>query len=98
MQRALGLFNSSAANGTGDDRSVRRWGIDSISRPTTAPPPPSGLSSTASLGGGSDTDQSSVKPGQVLSEETLERIIEAVEERVIEELERRGVRYDPGVF
>ena len=33
-----------------------------------------------------------------LDAETVEWIIEAVEQRVIEELERRGLRYNPGVF
>ena len=33
-----------------------------------------------------------------VDEETLEWIIEAVEARVLEELERRGMRYNPGVF
>jgi hypothetical protein len=28
----------------------------------------------------------------------IERIIEAIEERVINELERRGRRFNPGVF
>jgi hypothetical protein len=39
-------------------------------------------------------DQSSA----VVDAETIEWIIEAVEERVLEELERRGLRYNPGVF
>jgi hypothetical protein len=34
----------------------------------------------------------------VINAETIEWIIEAVEERVLEELERRGLRYNPGVF
>ncbi len=34
----------------------------------------------------------------VIDAETIEWIIEAVEERVLEELERRGQRYNPGVF
>lgn len=33
-----------------------------------------------------------------LSEETLDWIVEAVEERILAELERRGLRYQPGVF
>lgn len=33
-----------------------------------------------------------------LTPETLEQIIEAVEERIIEDLERRGLRHNPGVF
>jgi hypothetical protein len=33
-----------------------------------------------------------------LSPEQLERIIEAVEQRVIDELERRGLRHRPEVF
>ena len=40
------------------------------------------------------TDQSPT----VFNAETIEWIIEAVEERVLEELERRGQRYNPGVF
>jgi hypothetical protein len=34
----------------------------------------------------------------VFNAETIEWIIEAVEQRVLEELERRGQRYNPGVF
>jgi hypothetical protein len=30
--------------------------------------------------------------------ELIERIIEAIEDRVIDELERRGRRHNPGVF
>jgi hypothetical protein len=33
-----------------------------------------------------------------LTPEMLERIIDALEERVLEELERRGLRHHPGVF
>lgn len=33
-----------------------------------------------------------------VSEETLEWIIERIEQRIIDELERRGIRYNPGVF
>jgi hypothetical protein len=33
-----------------------------------------------------------------VSEETLEWIIERIEQRIIDELERRGMRYNPGVF
>jgi hypothetical protein len=33
-----------------------------------------------------------------ISDETIEWIIEAVEQRVVEELERRGLRHNPGVF
>jgi hypothetical protein len=33
-----------------------------------------------------------------LSAEALETIIDALEQRVIEELERRGWRHNPGVF
>jgi hypothetical protein len=33
-----------------------------------------------------------------ITAETIEWIIEAVEERVLEELERRGLRHNPGVF
>jgi hypothetical protein len=33
-----------------------------------------------------------------VDEATIEWIIEAVEARVLEELERRGMRYNPGVF
>jgi hypothetical protein len=40
------------------------------------------------------TDQSPA----VIDSETIEWIIEAVEERVLQELERRGQRYNPGVF
>jgi hypothetical protein len=34
----------------------------------------------------------------VINAETIEQIIEAVEERVLEELEQRGLRHNPGVF
>ena len=34
----------------------------------------------------------------VVSSEMIEWIIDAVEERVLEELERRGRRFNPGVF
>jgi hypothetical protein len=34
----------------------------------------------------------------VINAEMIEWIIEAVEERVLEELERRGLRHNPGVF
>lgn len=33
-----------------------------------------------------------------ISAETLDWIVEAVEERVLAELERRGMRFQPGVF
>lgn len=33
-----------------------------------------------------------------ISQETLDWIVEAVEERILAELERRGLRYQPGVF
>jgi len=38
---------------------------------------------------------SSITPS---TNELIERIIEAVEERVVNELERRGRRFNPGVF
>ena len=33
-----------------------------------------------------------------ISQETLDWIVEAVEERILTELERRGMRFQPGVF
>lgn len=33
-----------------------------------------------------------------ISAETLDWIVEAVEERILAELERRGMRFQPGVF
>lgn len=38
------------------------------------------------------------RPVDPLPPETLDWIIEKVEQRVVEELERRGMRYNPGVF
>jgi hypothetical protein len=38
---------------------------------------------------------SSIAPS---TNELIERIIEAIEDRVIDELERRGRRFNPGVF
>jgi hypothetical protein len=54
--------------------------------------PPTDLSSTTEAS--KPTDQSQTK----VDAETIESIIEAVEQRVLEELERRGLRYNPGVF
>jgi hypothetical protein len=34
----------------------------------------------------------------VVTSEMIEWIVDAVEERVLEELERRGRRFNPGVF
>jgi hypothetical protein len=51
--------------------------------------------------GGPDVDTppgSAEQSPAVVNAETLEWIIEAVEERVLEELERRGLRHNPGVF
>jgi hypothetical protein len=51
--------------------------------------------------GGPPVDASQASAEQspaVISAETIEWIIEAVEERVLEELERRGLRHNPGVF
>jgi hypothetical protein len=36
--------------------------------------------------------------GWTVPEETLEWIIEQIERRVLDELERRGLRHNPGVF
>ncbi len=57
--------------------------------------------SVAGTPGGPPVDASQASAEQspaVISAETIEWIIEAVEERVLEELERRGLRHNPGVF
>ncbi len=57
--------------------------------------------SVAGIPGGPPVDTPSGSAEQsraVINAETIEWIIEAVEERVLEELERRGLRHNPGVF
>jgi hypothetical protein len=52
-------------------------------------------SSTGSPGHSADQLSNSSSPAD---NELIERIIDAIEERVIAELERRGRRHHPGVF
>jgi hypothetical protein len=63
-----------------------------VAPPSLPSPSSSGRSDEV---GGEDRVERSSAP---VSEETLEWIIERVERHVIEELERRGLRHNPGVF
>ncbi|HLI02452.1 MAG TPA: hypothetical protein VKV06_16810 [Acidimicrobiales bacterium] len=103
------FLRADGTSGPGADQAQaeihRRTENGAGSAPAAVRPPGLGASMPATpasfpiSGAPMDTSPSPVGSSSApVSEETLQWIIERIEQRIIDELERRGIRYNPGVF